>query len=504
MGYTNLTGTAANTTANLVAASNANGGNSQFLPKIWKKGAEIAEANEDFFQEFEGKSERSPIRVETDTSKGAGQKVIFRTEEELYGDGGIGDELVGANAEEWNVGEYELEVDFIRHSTEWNKRTEEQTGMKNEIRDGMHRKLGGWLGRKKTKHISMMFREKLHATSYIFAGQSSGVGSVDDLKSAHCIGVNELLAWSSSMKTAGAKAAEIDRDGNDNPISKFILVAVNEALVTMQQSSDYKQLLREAGTREKGTNPLFKGGFPDLGGQMIKEYTPIDHAGRGAIGSAMNAKAVLGVAITAATSAVDIKGGGNSTNAAITTAKYFEFFPLYAYRFTPADILSPTGTKYVLIYNIAAGPGGSNAGKMGMYSYNANDGNKLTMVERLRAAASGAAVTTLGNVTWNTGVWNGKHTDNHAAGSVIIEVNSYGVPIGRSFLLGADAAKRGYGSYRNERSTEEHDGGFVKKTYITSVFGQAPTRRVDGHTPNVLCITHAMNYSNLSNIPAVA
>ena len=70
--------------------------------------------------------------------------------------------------------------------------------------------------------------------------------------------------------------------------------------------------------------------------------------------------------------------------------------------------------------------------------------------------------------------------------------------------MGADAAKRGYGSYRNERSTESHDGGFVRKTYITSVFGQSPTKRADGHTPNVLCITHAIAYAGLSNIPAVS
>src|SRR5436190_1535761 len=111
MATTIITGTPANIASNLTAQS------ANFLPKMWKKGAELSEETNDFFQEFEGKGKMSPVRVETDFSKNAGQKILFRTRAGLYGDGGIGDELVGANSEEWVVGEYELEVDYIRHST---------------------------------------------------------------------------------------------------------------------------------------------------------------------------------------------------------------------------------------------------------------------------------------------------------------------------------------------------------------------------------------------------
>ncbi len=499
-----LTGTPANLASNLVAASNANGGNSQFLPKMWKKGADLSEETADFFQEFEGKSMRSPIRVETDFSKQAGQKITFRTRAGLYGDGGIGDELVGAAAEEWNVGEYELEVDFIRHSTEWTARTEEQTGLAEEFSEGMNEDMGNWMGRKKTSLISMMFRERLHATSQLFAGSADGVGSVDALKTAHQISVDELVGWGTQLKTMGGKGAEIDTDGSGNPIRKYILAAVNEALVAMKRSSDYKQMIREAQSREKGTNPLFKGGYVDLDGHIVKEFTPLDHDGRGAIGSAMNAKALLGVAITADNEVQDIKGGGNATNAAITSAKYYEFFQLFAFRFTPADILSPAAvTPHVLIYNLS----GADAHKMGFYRFSANDGNKLTMSRRLRAAGDvtgdNIAYTTIGGVTWSTGVWSGKHTDAHPAGSVVIECNSYGVPLGCSFLLGADAAKRGYGKYRNLRTMEKHDGGHVRKTYIATVIGQSPTKRTDGRTPNALMIRHAVKYAGLPAIPTV-
>lgn len=488
-----------NLTADLVSQS------PNFLPTMWKKGAELYEGNNDFFQEFEGKGKMSPVRVETDFDKDAGQRITFRTRAGLYGDGVIGDELIGDNTEEWVVGEFELEVDYIRHATRHNKRTEDQTALRNEIKSGKNEDLGEWLGRKKTKHLSMMLRERLHATSQIFAGQGE-VNTIEDLRSGHHITMDGIISWGTQLETIGGKAAFVGRDGN-NPILKYILVAVNEALVSLKQSADYKQAQRECGDRGKG-NRIFSGGYEEVDGHIIKKYTPLDHDGRGAIGSAMNAKALLGVPITADNEVQDIKGGGNAAAAAITTAKYFEFFPRYAYRFTPADILSAgSGDAYCLIYNLAAGPGGSNAHKMGFYAFSANNGNKLTMSKRLRetgdVTGDNIAYTTIGGVTWNTGAWVNKHTDNHPAGAVIIQTNSYGVPVGRSFFLGADACRRGYGRYRNERTTQDYEGGFVMDTFITSVFGQTPTKRSDGYTPNVLCITHAMKYAGLPGIPDV-
>jgi hypothetical protein len=96
----------------------------------------------------------------------------------------------------------------------------------------------------------------------------------------------------------------------------------------------------------------------------------------------------------------------------------------------------------------------------------------------------------------------GKLTEVHPSGSIVIETNSYGVPFGYSFVLGAQAAMRGYGRFRNHRSEQIHEGGFVKDVFITSVLGQTPKQRVDGRTPNILRVLHAIKYAGL-NIPTV-
>ena len=483
-----------------LAAQNAN-----FVPLLWKKGAELSEQNEDYWQEFEGKGLKSPIRVETDFAKDAGQTIYFRTREGLYNDGVIGDELIGDGVEQWVVGAYSLSVDYIRHAVRRNQRTEDQTALRAEIEEGVNTDLGEWLGRKKTKHLSMMMRENLDATSQVFASaDGSSKTSMDDLKSADVVSIDGIINWGQILKTKGGLPADISRD-RDNPIPAYIVSSTGEALVSLKTASDYKQAQREANTR--GTdNVIFKGGFTRIDGHVIKEYNPIDHAGQGAIGSAQNPKAKLGIAIAAADTLGFITGGGNATNGAVTQAKYFEFFRNFAYRFTPNNILAGGSTeRYCLIYNLTDS-GAGDANKMGFYAFTVNDGNKLTVTKRLRAAGNvvGGAIayTTIGGVTWNSGVWAGKHTDAHPAGSLVIECNSYGVPFGYTFVLGAQAALRGYGRFRNERTTQTYEGGFVKDVFITSVFGQAPKQRSDGVTPNILRVAHAIQYAGLS-IPNV-
>ncbi|MCU9611805.1 hypothetical protein OEK97_28265, partial [Escherichia coli] len=84
-----------------------------------------------------------------------------------------------------------------------------------------------------------------------------------------------------------------------------------------------------------------------------------------------------------------------------------------------------TAAEYVLIVNPANAA--VDPGKIGMYKYTTgNDGNKITITQRLASAISGAAHTTVGAVVWNTGVWLNKHTVEHPAGATIIPCNEYG------------------------------------------------------------------------------
>lgn len=471
--------------------------------KLWQKGVDIFEQSSDFFTEMEGPSKRSVIQTKTDTSKGKGQKITFTVLSGFYSEGKTGEQLFETqdDFEEALISDYEMEVDFLRNATRWTERTEEYMGMRGELVGGLPEELGKWLGRMKTERLFMMFNHKGATGNYIFA---NGKASADALVAADVLDYDEIVAMNTQMKRLGGKPAIAGKMKNGMPIFRQCVVATTDALYSLELDSNYKQILREAGNRGEG-NYIFQGGYTDVRGNIIKEYNPIDHDGEGAIGSPLNPKAELGEAITAANTAPTIKGGGNATAAAKTKVKYFKWFPNYAYTFQPDDILSVASSPdpfYILIVNPP--DGSANANKIGMYECTINNGNTLTVTKRLRAAAASgtAAVTTIGDVTWDTGVWSGFHTDSHPAGATILLCNKKGQPIGRTLMLGAAAAMRGYGKYRNRRSEEKHEGGFVKDVFITSVFGQEPRQDRRGRCPGFMHLTHAVQYAGLP-VPTV-
>jgi hypothetical protein len=463
--------------------------------KLWKKGADIYEQTHDFFMQMEGKARRSIIVTETDTSKGKGQKMTFTNMSGFYSEGRSGEEQFedSANFEELLINDYELTVDFIRNATRWTARTEEWMGMRGELKNQLPYQLGEWMGRMKTERLFMMFNKKGASDNYVFANGKAGK---DSLVSADVLDYDEIVVMGTQMKRLGGKPAIAGKTRNGVPIFRNCVVATSDALFSLEMDSSYKQVLREAGNRGEG-NYIFEGGYTDVRGHVIKEYVPIDHDGDGPVGSPINPKAFLGEAVTAGTTTFDIKGGGSAVAAAKTAIKYFKWFPRYAYKWLPSDtydIAGDAATFHVLIVNP---PSGTDANKIGMYECTVNDGNKITVSKRLGSAIAGIRHTTVGDVVWNTGVWEGKHTDVHPIGATIVLCNSKGVPIGNTLMLGAGAAIRGYGMYRNHRSQEQHEGGFVNDTFITSVFGQEPRKDRKNRCPGFMHLTHAVQYAGL-------
>jgi len=458
--------------------------------KLWKKGADIFEQSNDFFQEMEGKGQNSIIQTETDTSKGRGQEIEFKVKSGFYAEPHFGDELFedGDHYEETKLSSYKMVVDWVRHATRHNERMEEFMGMRGEIVGGLPADLGAWLGRLKTEQLTMMFREKINPENELVAGGKT----VDELGSADTLVWDEIVAMGTQMKPLGGLPAKVGK-GN---VWRQCVMATTDALFSLKIDDDYKTVLREADNRGKN-NYIFGGQFSDVDGHIIKPYNPIDHDGDGAIGSPLNPKAVNDEAIPAGTTAVTLKGGSGTLN----RVHYFKYFRGYAYKFNEGDILAaPTTDSYVLAINPTNTGDPATAGKWCMYKYTTgNNGNVIVTTERLAAADSGVAKLKVGEVTWNANL----NTEDIVKGAMIIQVNAKGVPIGDTLMFGRRAAYRGYGKYRNHRSTQNHEGGFVKDLYITSVFGQEIVKDRLGRMPGVVKITHALNIPGL-RLPVIA
>jgi hypothetical protein len=467
---------------------------------------DIFEQTNDFFAQFEGDSKDSPIFVINDTSVDRGLKFRVTATAGFYGRGKSGDALFTDtdDFEKQVINSNEMQADYLRNATSYTRRADEFMGLQGELIASIPQNLGAWMGREKSARIGMMFVLQGGPENLLIGG---GKATEGDLLTADGLSYNDILFMGQALKPLGGKPAEVGTI-RGTPVYKYIVVGTTPGLFSLKQDDDYKQILREAGPREKyDENPLFTGGYMELDGHSIREWNPIDPDGYAWSGSPFNAKAFLGAPITAGTSTFAIKGGGSAAAAAVTNIDYFRFFPNYAFEFTPEDIYVPDTS--VVQYLLVVAPRGPvtadnpTPGKIGMYSYTTgNNGNQITILQRLGPSNAGAMVSTLGDVTWNTGVWSGKHAENFPIGSTVVLCNKKGVPIGDTIMMGAMAAMRGYGKYRNTRDSWLVDGNFETRMYITTVFGQKLRKNVNSKYPGYVRLRSAISYPELG-LPTV-
>ena len=467
--------------------------------KLWSQGFLMAEQNADFFQKMEGETASSPIQVKTDTSKGRGQKITMGVLSGFYDEPHIDEQLFTGpdDFETPEIADFDMAVGWARHGIRNLETTEEIMGMRGEIASRFNVEQGKWLGRLKTEQIFMLAMLQLNSDNVFFAGGKTK----DTLMSADVLAWDEVTTLGQLMKPLGGLPADIKGANSPAPIWSNIVIPTEAAMTSLKLDPDYKLVLASADTR--GTNTLFTGVVKDIDGHVLNPYNPIDHDGIGAIGSPLNPRAHLGTTIAAGTTTFDITGGGSATAGAITKKLFFKYFPGYAYTFLGLGAYTPTTeTKYLLIVNPKNAT--TDPGKVGMYAYTTgNNGNKITITGRLGSAASGARNTTIGNVTWNTGVWSGKHTDVHPSNATIIPCNANGVPVGDTLMLLRSGILRGYGKYRGQRSQQTHEGGFIMDKFITTVFGQVIREDRLGRHPGVGRLTHALAYPELG-LPVVS
>jgi len=472
--------------------------------ELWARAVLVSEGDEDPFMDLEGGSD-SIIETKTETAAGAGSTINFRVSADFGDEGMIGDELheESDDYEAMKFGQFQLTVDWLRHATRWTKRGVESMGLLNEIVDQVPQKLGRWLGVQKSHRLQMTYLHKTTADNQFYTAANE-----DAITMSNCLTYDEIIKGGAILQPLGGSPARLGKDTEGNSIWGASVIATNNATYGLKKDSVYRQNLQNGAVKGM-SNLLWSGGLANIDGHYIREYTPKRGDIEGAVGSPMNPQALLGVAITAATTTFDIKGGRNPTSAAKTKKKYFKFFPKNAYRFITSDTLSTTSkvcwnlrplgadgsTANVFYVRITNPPNAAtDPGKWGMYEISANDGNKLTVSARLGPTSnSGIRYTTLGAVTYSAGT----HTTEHAAGSLITLCNNRGVPLGATLFLYRQSAYRGYGSVRNERTQDQNDGGFVQNRYIASVFGQCVRKDADGNMPAVAVIKHAIHYPGI-------
>lgn len=467
--------------------------------KQWTNGFRFGERNADPYMKLEGTGLDSLIQVDRSPANGKGSEVVFKVRMHFSKQGKKGDGLF-INAESYEtpvILAYNVYVDLIRHATSLSDRVEEINGLRNEIKNNDHELQGIWMGEQKCDltESTMLLKAKGFNTSF------AGGRTWNTLTTSHTLGYDDVLTEKEIMKSY-VRPAELRRAGN-NSVKNYLFACPSPGLSDLEKELIASAQITEGDVRGEG-NFIFSGGWVHLRGQTIMERDSMDEARQGPLGTPGAPRARLGVAISAGTSTFDIKGNWNANWAAVPETQPFKWFPGHSYQFSgrtgdtfdPASNLLDDDTwakrpRYVKVINVT----GQDRGKWNMYSFgNSHNGEALTVVERLGSADSGAQVTTLGSVTWDSA----KHTDAHPEGSVILPCTANGTTYVANLVMGAQSLMRAYGAGIHRES--ERFNGLVERHYIGQYFGQAPTFDVAGRMQGFRVLISAARFPQFKTL----
>lgn len=333
---------------------------------------------------------------------------------------------------------------------------------------------------KKVDDMLMELRRRVTARNII---RPNNKGSTALLRTADVFSTSTILHGATSLTSLGSKPVNIGKSSAGAPIRQFVYLGTNHALESFSNSASYLESVHFADQRG-ALNAQFTGNILPWKGHLIYNWDVEDPEDLAPAGCPLLPRAFLGASIAAGTAAVDIKGGGNAVNSADTEVKFFGYFNNAAYYGCEGEKIAAdtTTVRYVAILNLF----GANAGKVMYASYKVNNGNKLTMFERLGGTATGDQVTTLGSIPWGGGSYGGVTLTTEAAeGSLIVECNEHGVPYGYVLALGEMAGVMGHGSIDGAsaigKRTEEHTNhGMDHAIGLETAFGSRAFERIDG------------------------
>lgn len=474
-----------NSAANVYTLADAVAQNPDVKGKVWSRMLEVGANTIDDFTFLEGPPEsKKPFWKKTELAADGGDTVVFSTIGDVGGPGVRGEKELTGSTSKPRMGAYSCQVDYWRDAVELTKKQLKFLAAGKSLETVLLGMLSRKLGRQKMYDMMMSLIRKANGNIL----RPNGKTSTSALRATDTLTPSFLVDAKARLSGLGARPVDMTKSKSGSPVLHYLAFIGQDALVDIRNSTSYQNALLQAQTRGDD-NPLFSGKLVDWQGMYIWEHIIVDADADDCMGSPIAPKAQLGVAITAGNTAPLIQQ--SATN---TLPLYFGFFDGYDWIWIEGQTPTVDGnTYYFWIVNTSGG----NIGYAGFYSYTGstgNTGNTIQTAQRLRAAASGSAVATLGQVAWDATTM----IDSHPVGSWIIPANQYGVPIARNFVFGAGAALRAYGSVEADPIYQDRDYKFVKGMGYESIFGQTPTFDTQGKPRNYVVLETAFEHPGIT------
>ena len=281
------------------------------IPEHWATKIRLDAIKNAFWgSRFEGKQgSRMPIIANTDFTKAAGDKIHFQTMSRLYNAGVTGESVLTGNEEKLALGQYDLQVEWVRHAVGFNKRATKRANFDAVKVAGDE--LAEWMGRRIDDNMMEQLVSTETTQSTIYAGNKT---SSANLTSSDVFNTDALDRMKLAMLRKGALPFQVKSVGGVN--LKFFGIVIDPIdAYNLRGDEAWWSAQRDANLRGMD-NPIFTGALGIYNGVIVYEFGNVG----GKQGTWLRPEAALSAAITAGATTITCTLDGDTSAQA---TKYF-------------------------------------------------------------------------------------------------------------------------------------------------------------------------------------
>lgn len=281
------------------------------IPEHWATKIRLDAIKNAFWgSRFEGKQgSRMPVITNTDFTKAAGDKIHFQTMSRLYNAGVTGETVLTGSEEALSLGQYDLQVEWVRHAVGFNKRATKRANFDAVKVAGDE--LAEWMARRIDDEMMKQLISTETTQSTIYAGNKS---SAANLTSSDVVNSDAIDRMKLALLRKGAIPFQVKSVGGVS-LKYFGIVIDPIDAYNLRGDEAWWSAQRDANTRGMD-NPIFTGALGIYNGVIVYEFGNVG----GRQGTWLRPECALSAAINSSATTVTV------TLDSSTTADATKFF----------------------------------------------------------------------------------------------------------------------------------------------------------------------------------
>jgi N4-gp56 family major capsid protein len=451
------------------------GPSSDLRSRLWSELVTRDAREKNVFAKFIGaEGSGSPIAEKRDLAAGGSDKVTFTTVAPIRGQGVRGEDILKNNTDSLDFGTFNVEVDLVRHAVSWTQVLKLMRFTGKTIDQLSAEVMSEWMSRTEQDQIQFVVRQaclKNGGSSNVISGYGTGTGGA--LKYVDGLSTDIIQEAKQALIANGGEPMNTGGDQNQE-IPGYLFFAPDAVLRPLRSDPDYLEAIVNADERS-GNNKLFSGSYAKWDNNIIANHNVIIDTARGRQGSPLLPTFYAYEAVNAG---AKIETDGD------TFANFRGAFVNVPGGGGDAIGSNDDGTYYIL--------GVNTNGKTRLYSY--------TQAGITNGAADFSDIS-LNHVAGKVDT-NGSNS--FAAGSLFVQANALGTPIGYALAMGKDALYFAKGSIYGEQIFHYDDfansgnEAHLSAVGVQSVYGMNVRKDTRGRVPGVQLVEAVRQVPGLS------